>query len=100
MGGWPGDWLTLPANTDFKTMIEQLSVAREYKDWLTRKSKGVDVTVAKNLGYYLNHDLRVSLQLHKKELIWPMLRKFIVPEKRELLLNAVKKTAGPHWFFQ
>lgn len=76
--------------TDFKTMIADISVTREFKDWIVRKGANFETTIRKNAEFYLKDELKEGLNKHKEEFIGPLLSKFVVRSKRETLLQSIK----------
>ncbi|WED42851.1 DEAD/DEAH box helicase family protein [Legionella cardiaca] len=76
--------------TDFKTLMADISVAREFKDWIARKGAGLETAIRKNAEFYLKEELKENLNKHKEEFVGPLLSKFVVPAKRETLLQAIK----------
>ncbi|HCA90138.1 MAG TPA: hypothetical protein DEO98_07165 [Legionellales bacterium] len=82
-------YMKIIKKSDFKTLIANASVAREFKDWMTRKSVGLETTVQKDAEFYLEKNQQDILNEYKKTFIGPLLSKFVVPEKRETLLEAI-----------
>lgn len=76
--------------TDFKTIVANISVAKEFQDWIFRKGAGIETTVRKNVEFYLKDELKDELNKYKEELVGPLFSKFVVTAKREMLLQAIK----------
>src|SRR3990167_342014 len=81
-------------NLNYKKIIEKANIAREFQSWLMRSAKGIEYRVAGDLDHYLKQDINNQLEQHKIKFFWPMLAKFVVPEKRELVLQVLKNLAN------
>ena len=93
-------YIKIIKNTNFKTIIEKISVAREFKDWMARKSVGIETTFKKNIESYLNADVKDMLNKHQQDFIQPLLSKFVVASKKEMLLAAFKNIPDFIGFFE
>ncbi|TAL66133.1 MAG: DEAD/DEAH box helicase, partial [Legionella sp.] len=77
-------------NLSYKQMVEKINVAREFQGWLVRGAKGAEHRITKNIDLYLTDDINQKMAEHHRQFFWPMFAKFVVPEKRQLVLNALK----------
>jgi hypothetical protein len=93
-------YLKIIAKTNFKTVIKQINVAREFKDWMGRKSEGVITTIQNNLSSFLNGDLRTILLQHKKDTLLPLLGNFVIPAQQDLVIKALNKLPNMLMFLQ
>lgn len=82
----------------YKKLVERSVIAWEFSNWIYDKSNGIKFLLQKNLAYYLQDNLQQSFEQHQEDLIWPLLSKFIVPEKREFFLQVIKNYPGKDSF--
>lgn len=82
-------YLKILKKTDFKTMLADINVARELKDWVARKAAGVETSLRKNTEFYWKDDIREKFNQFRAELIAPLLSKFLIPSKHESILRSI-----------
>lgn len=86
--------------TSFKQIISKLSVAKEFKDWITKKADGVQVIIQKDTEAYLAPDLKTAFDKHKESFLKPLFTKCVMPGKRELVLDALNNIPNFISFFE
>ncbi len=87
-------YIKILSKTSFKNIISSLSSAIEFKNWLSRKVKGIMPHITKNFESYFKKDVLDSFEAHQKRCIEPLLVKMVTDSKKEQVAAAL--AAFPH----
>lgn len=87
-------YIKILSNTNFKKIITNLSSALEFKNWLSRKVKGVMPHIANNIESYVKKEVYDEFESHQKQCIKPLLVKMVVDSRKEKVTAAL--AAFPH----
>lgn len=87
-------YIKILSKTSFKNIISSLSSGIEFKNWLSRKAKGIETHIIKNFESYVKKEVLDSLATHQKQCIEPLLVKMVIDSKKEQVAAAL--AAFPH----
>ena len=93
-------YLKIIKNTDFKTLLEKIGIVRELESWYVSKANGMETSIKKNIESYFKSEVQTEFQKNKKEAVIPLLSKFVVEDKRAMLIRAIENAPNLIDFFE
>lgn len=83
-------YINILNSTNYKTLVKNVSISKEFQDWISRKHSGILLTLRKKTDQYIDSDAKRTLAEHYQQTLWPLIGNLVVPNHRQQVLAAMQ----------